>query len=239
MSATNGSPEGDELNITVAVRCRGRNEKEIKAKSSVVVNCPDVIGANEVSINTSGDIGITARMNSKTYTVDKVFGPSADQSLVFKEIADPMFHDFIKGYNCTMLVYGMTSTGKTYTMTGDEKLYDGELSEAAGIIPRVLFKLFDTLEVQESDYMVKCSFIELYNEELKDLLDDGQDSGGNNSRKLRIYDSLNSSNNVTNVNSRSSSRSNSPTVNLEAKRRIRAGALYKPKPKLASNPISI
>ncbi|CDO93442.1 unnamed protein product [Kluyveromyces dobzhanskii CBS 2104] len=234
MSAANGSSDADELNITVAVRCRGRNEKEIKAKSAVVVNCPNITGANEVSINTSGDIGITARMNSKTYTVDKVFGPSADQSLLFKEIADPMFYDFIKGYNCTMLVYGMTSTGKTYTMTGDEKLYDGELSEAAGIIPRVLFKLFDTLDVQESDYMVKCSFIELYNEELKDLLDDGQDLGNSNGRKLRIYDSVNNNSNGSSVNSRSSSRSSSPTVNSEAKKRIRAGSLYKPKPRLPS-----
>lgn len=224
MSDLNRSADSEELNITVAVRCRGRNEKEIKAKSSVVVNCPDMTGSNEVSINTSGDLGITARLNSKTYTVDKVFGPSADQSLVFKEIAEPMFFDFIKGYNCTMLVYGMTSTGKTYTMTGDEKLYDGELSEAAGIIPRVLFKLFDTLEVQENDYMVKCSFIELYNEELKDLLDDSQDSS--NARKLRIYDSVNG------TNSRSNSRSNSPTVNSEVKKRIRSGSLYKPKAKL-------
>ena len=234
MSDANQGSESEDLNITVAVRCRGRNEKEIKAKSSVVVNCPDVTGSNEVSINTSGDIGITARMNSKTYTVDKVFGPSADQSLVFKEIAEPMFYDFIKGYNCTMLVYGMTSTGKTYTMTGDEKLYDGELSEAAGIIPRVLFKLFDTLDIQESDYMVKCSFIELYNEELKDLLDDSQDSAGNN-RKLRIYDSVSNGNgngNGVNASSRSSSRSNSPTISLEAKKRVRMGALYKPKPKL-------
>lgn len=133
--------DDEELNITVAVRCRGRNEKEVKARSSVVVAVPDVTGTNEVSINTTGDTGITAQINSKTYTVDKVFGPSADQLLIFKVIAEPLFQDFIKGYNCTVLVYGMTSTGKTYTMTGDERLYDGELSEGAGIIPRVLFKL--------------------------------------------------------------------------------------------------
>lgn len=196
---------GQELNITVSVRCRGRNEREIKAKSSVVVTVPDVTGSNEVSINTTDELGITAQMNSKTYTVDKVFGPSADQSLIFKQIAEPLFDDFIKGYNCTVLVYGMTSTGKTYTMTGDERLYDGELSDAAGIIPRILFKLFDTLETQDEDYLVKCSFIELYNEELKDLLNEPQESGV--IKKLRIFDS-----NTVSSNSRNNSRNNSPNL---------------------------
>lgn len=215
-----GSRESDgaveELNITVAVRCRGRNEREIKAKSSVVVSVPDVTGSNEVSINTSGDVGIAAQINSKTYTVDEVFGPSATQSLIFHKIAEPLFADFIKGYNCTMLVYGMTSTGKTYTMTGDEKLYDGELSESAGIIPRVLFKLFENLDLQNEDYVVKCSFVELYNEELKDLLGDSQDFSSS-ARKLRIFDSstANSTISMSRDNSRKSSRNNSPRSSSE------------------------
>ncbi|SCU87605.1 LAME_0D10748g1_1 [Lachancea meyersii CBS 8951] len=198
----------EELNITVAVRCRGRNQKEVDARSSVVVALPDVTGKNEVSINTSGETGIAAQLSSKIYTVDKVFGPSADQQLVFKSIAEPLFRDFIKGYNCTVLVYGMTSTGKTYTMTGDERLYDGELSEGAGIIPRVLFKIFDALEDASSDdYMIKCSFVELYNEELKDLLDEAHDSN-NVPKKLRIFDSA--ANTSGSNGSRNSSRTNSP-----------------------------
>ncbi|CAI4059772.1 kinesin motor protein CIN8 SKDI_05G0100 [Saccharomyces kudriavzevii IFO 1802] len=207
------SVPNEELNITVAVRCRGRNEREIGMKSSVVVNVPDITGSKEVSINTTGDTGITAQMNAKRYTVDKVFGPGASQDLIFEEVAGPLFQDFIKGYNCTVLVYGMTSTGKTYTMTGDEKLYNGELNDAAGIIPRVLLKLFDTLELQQSDYVVKCSFIELYNEELKDLLDNNSNGSSNNGfdgqfmKKLRIFDSSTANN--TTSNSASSSRSNS------------------------------
>ncbi|CCD24401.1 kinesin motor protein CIN8 NDAI_0D00870 [Naumovozyma dairenensis CBS 421] len=214
-----GEQEEEELNITVAVRCRGRNEREIKLKSSVIVTVPDINGSNEVSINTTDDVGITAQMNSKTYTVDKVFGPSANQQLIFDEVAEPLFLDFIKGYNCTVLVYGMTSTGKTYTMTGDEKLYNGELSESAGIIPRILFKLFDTLEMNQEDYVVKCSFIELYNEDLKDLLNDNNNSINNsksNINKLRIFDSSTASNvNVpgSNASSRANSRNNSPRLN--------------------------
>ncbi|CEP63378.1 kinesin motor protein CIN8 LALA0_S08e01046g [Lachancea lanzarotensis] len=242
----------EELNITVAVRCRGRNQKEVEARSSVVVRVPDVTGENEVSINTSGETGIAAHLNSKTYTVDKVFGPSADQHLVFKSIAEPLFRDFLKGYNCTVLVYGMTSTGKTYTMTGDERLYDGELSQAAGIIPRVLFKVFDALEDANSDdYMIKCSFVELYNEELKDLLDEAHDSNNNVPKKLRIFDSPGNTNNG-NSGSRTNSRTNSPKIaesqyassmasNYASRRRMRMGPTMLPKsartalPKSSSN----
>ncbi|KAH7609164.1 Kinesin motor domain profile [Nakaseomyces glabratus] len=200
----------EELNILVAVRCRGRNEREIKAKSSVVVDVPDNGVTNEVSINTTDDVGIAAKMNSKTYTVDKVFGPSASQKLVYEEIAEPLFQDFIKGYNCTILVYGMTSTGKTYTMTGDEKLHNGELGDAAGIIPRVLFELFDTLEANKDDYLVKCSFVELYNEELKDLLDSTNTATNSDNKKLRIFDSNVNGTSASGSSSRSSSRNNSP-----------------------------
>lgn len=213
---------GNELNITVTVRCRGRNEREIKAKSSVVVTVPDITGSNQVSVNTTDDMGITGKMNSKTYVVDKVFGPSADQILIFKDIAEPLFQDFIKGYNCTMLVYGMTSTGKTYTMTGDERLINGQLTEMAGIIPRILFKLFETLNSRENDYIVKCSFLELYNEELKDLLCDLQETSSY--KKLRIFDS----NSANTINS-----TGSPTEcekGILSKKKIKHISLYRQHP---------
>ncbi|KAH3903322.1 related to Kinesin-like protein CIN8 [Saccharomycodes ludwigii] len=189
----NSNKNEEELNILVAVRCRSRNKREVEAKSPVVVTVPDIMGKNEVIINTSGDIGIAAQLTSKKYLVDKVFGPSADQNLIFQEIANPLFTEFVKGYNCTVLVYGMTSTGKTYTMTGDENLRNGELVDEAGIIPRILFKLFDHLksDQQNSDFIVKCSFIELYNEELKDLLayPISTTISDSNVKKLKIFDS--------------------------------------------------
>ena len=74
------------------------------------------------------------------------------------------------GYNCTIFAYGQTGTGKTYTMSGDMSNVTGLLSENAGIIPRALQSLFHQLETDDAEYSVKCSFIELYNEELRDLL---------------------------------------------------------------------
>lgn len=74
------------------------------------------------------------------------------------------------GYNCTIFAYGQTGTGKTYTMTGDLTESHGSYSDTAGIIPRVLYNLFSHLEAEGGEYTVKCSFLELYNEELRDLL---------------------------------------------------------------------
>lgn len=88
----------------------------------------------------------------------------------------------LQGYNCTIFAYGQTGTGKTYTMSGDMSETLGILSDAAGVIPRVLHSLFTKLEADEAESSVKCSFIELYNEELRDLvaIDD--------TTKLKIYD---------------------------------------------------
>src|SRR5262245_54472567 len=87
----------------------------------------------------------------------------------------------LAGYNCTIFAYGPAGTGKTYTMSGDMTDTLGILSDDAGIIPRTLYSLFQKLEDTEST--VKCSFIELYNEDLRDLL------AADDSVKLKIFES--------------------------------------------------
>ena len=88
----------------------------------------------------------------------------------------------LAGYNCTIFAYGQTGTGKTYTMSGDMTSTFGVPSDEAGIIPRILQNLFMKLELEDTENCVKVSFIELYNEELKDLLSADENA------KLKIYD---------------------------------------------------
>lgn len=97
------------------------------------------------------------------------------------QCANP-FGQMLQGYNCTIFAYGQTGTGKTYTMTGDMSETMGILSDAAGVIPRVLQSLFARIEADEAESSVKCSFIELYNEELRDLV------SVDDTTKLKIYD---------------------------------------------------
>jgi kinesin family protein 11 len=67
-------------------------------------------------------------------------------------------------------------------MSGDLSDHYGTFADTAGIIPRTLYRLFHALEADGSEYSVKVSFIELYNEELRDLL------GLEDDRKVKMYE---------------------------------------------------
>ncbi|KAG7293444.1 hypothetical protein NEMBOFW57_003495 [Staphylotrichum longicolle] len=168
--------DGEVTNINVVVRCRGRNAREVKENSAVVVKTEATKGKTvELSMGPNS-------VSDKTYNFDHVFSQAADQAIVFEEVVKPVLDEMLSGYNCTIFAYGQTGTGKTYTMSGDLSETMGMLSDNAGIIPRVLQALFNKLELDERENSVRCSFIELYNEELRDLL------SSDDSAKLKIYD---------------------------------------------------
>lgn len=173
---------GEETNIHVVVRCRGRSDREVKENSGVVVSTN---GAKGKTVELS--MGPNA-LSNKTYHFDKVFSPAADQAIIFDDVVAPILNEMLAGYNCTIFAYGQTGTGKTYTMSGDMTDTLGLLSDAAGIIPRVLYALFQKLETDEIECSVKCSFIELYNEELRDLLTRDENV------KLKIFEDSNKKN---------------------------------------------
>ncbi|KAL2864343.1 putative kinesin family protein (BimC) [Aspergillus lucknowensis] len=164
----------EDTSIHVVVRCRGRNEREVKENSGVAL-CTEGVKGKTVELS----MGPNA-VSNKTYTFDKVFSAAADQAIVYEDVVLPIVTEMLAGYNCTIFAYGQTGTGKTYTMSGDMTDTLGILSDNAGIIPRVLYSLFDKLADTES--AVKCSFIELYNEELRDLLSVEENP------KLKIYE---------------------------------------------------
>ncbi|KAI5467399.1 P-loop containing nucleoside triphosphate hydrolase protein [Mariannaea sp. PMI_226] len=169
-------PNVEETNINVVVRCRGRNEREVKESSNVVVKC-DAAKGKVVELS----MGPNA-LSNRSYNFDRVFSQAADQNMIFDDTVKPILDEMIAGYNCTIFAYGQTGTGKTYTMSGDMTETLGMLSDDAGIIPRVLYQLFNKLELEDAENTIKCSFIELYNEELRDLLSVDE------SAKLKIYD---------------------------------------------------
>ncbi|KHJ33911.1 putative kinesin-like protein bimc [Erysiphe necator] len=168
--------DDEETNINVVVRCRGRNEREVRENSGVILSTNGVKGKTlELSMGPNA-------LNNKTYNFDRVFSSAADQAMIYEDVVKPALEEMLSGYNCTIFAYGQTGTGKTYTMSGDTTEKFNLLSDDAGIIPRVLHSLFKKLEINDAEWSVKCSFIELYNEELRDLIspDDGT--------KLKIYD---------------------------------------------------
>ncbi|KAG6900878.1 hypothetical protein C0993_009996 [Termitomyces sp. T159_Od127] len=183
------SQDAAETNIQVVIRCRGRSEREIQDNSPIIVTSSGA-KSKDVSIELSAPVsslGLVTMPPVRTYPFDLVFGPEADQAMIYHEVVSPMLEEVLMGYNCTLFAYGQTGTGKTYvwlnervidahvppryTMQGDlEPTPMGNPSANAGMIPRVLFRLFHQLERSKSDFSVKISYIELYNEELRDLL---------------------------------------------------------------------
>ncbi|KAI1177354.1 P-loop containing nucleoside triphosphate hydrolase protein [Nemania sp. FL0916] len=176
-----------ETNINVVVRCRGRNEREVRENSAVVVSTEAVRGKTvQLSLGPSA-------LSNKAYSFDRVFSPAADQSMIYEDVVKPILEEMLSGYNCTIFAYGQTGTGKTYTMSGDMEDTFGLLSDAAGIIPRVLRSLFKKLDAEGTESFVKCSFIELYNEELRDLM------SVEDNAKLKIFDDASRKGHATTV----------------------------------------
>jgi len=105
------------------------------------------------------------------FTFDYVFPPKAAQADVYDKCVEPLVKSCMEGYNATVFAYGQTGSGKTYTIGGTDSA--GLLEEEYGIILRAVKQLFQIMEENKhkTDYIITVSYIEIYLEELKDLLD--------------------------------------------------------------------
>ena len=141
-----------QTSVTVAVRVRPLSSRERQEGDEECLEFHE----NQISLN------------GKSFTYDKVFREIAAQEEVFKESIEPLVAKFLEGYNSSILAYGQTGSGKTYTMgTG----IDGNLNTfSQGILPRTLKMLFDQIEGCQDDFEMFVSFIEIYNEDIIDLL---------------------------------------------------------------------
>lgn len=104
-----------ETNIQVVLRCRRRNEREITDNSPIIVTSNGA-KSKELSIESSvptSSLGIVTLPPTRTYPFDLVFGPEADQAMIYHEVVHPMLEEVLMGYNCTLFAYGQTGTGKT------------------------------------------------------------------------------------------------------------------------------
>ncbi|XP_061353443.1 kinesin-like protein KIN-5C [Gastrolobium bilobum] len=156
------------VNVQVLLRCRPFSEDELRS------NAPQVITCNEYNREVAVSQNIAGKHIDRVFTFDKVFGPSAQQKDLYEQAIIPIVNEVLEGFNCTIFAYGQTGTGKTYTMEGESKRtrsgHNGQLPTEAGVIPRAIKQIFDTLENQNAEYSVKVTFLELYNEEITDLL---------------------------------------------------------------------
>ncbi len=104
-----------ETNIQVVIRCRRRSDREVQENSPIIVSTEGARG-QAVSIETAAPVsslGVVTLPPTRTYPFDLVFGPEADQSMIYQDVVHPMLEEVLLGYNCTLFAYGQTGTGKT------------------------------------------------------------------------------------------------------------------------------
>uniref|UniRef100_A0A669AYF2 Kinesin family member 15 n=1 Tax=Oreochromis niloticus TaxID=8128 RepID=A0A669AYF2_ORENI len=129
-----------------------------------------------LSVTSPNTIRLLSKPEPRTFTYDHVADMDTTQDAVFSSVAKNIVESCMNGYNGTIFAYGQTGSGKTFTMLGPSEL-DNFTDDLRGVIPRSFEYLFFLInrEVERSSqsksFLCKCSFIEIYNEQIYDLLD--------------------------------------------------------------------
>ncbi|KAG6408884.1 hypothetical protein SASPL_131910 [Salvia splendens] len=112
------------------------------------------------------------------FMFDHVACEGIDQETLFRMVGLPMVENCLSGYNSCMFAYGQTGSGKTHTMLGEIDDLEVKPSTNRGMTPRIFEFLFARIRAEEESrrdeqlkYICKCSFLEIYNEQITDLLD--------------------------------------------------------------------
>uniref|UniRef100_A0A6A7FU56 Kinesin-like protein Klp98A isoform X2 n=1 Tax=Hirondellea gigas TaxID=1518452 RepID=A0A6A7FU56_9CRUS len=152
-----------ESNIKVAIRVRPLNERE----KALGASCCIQIEGNKTRVFLPQDKSL-----SKEFTYDHSYWSCneddahyATQEVLYRDIGSKVVSRSVEGYNACVLAYGQTGSGKTHTMTGS--------AQEPGLIPRICENLFAVMQRGEVDgvtYKVEVSYLEIYNEKIRDLL---------------------------------------------------------------------
>ncbi|CBI26728.3 unnamed protein product, partial [Vitis vinifera] len=165
-------PEPDPT-VKVVVRIRPVNEHEREGERTVKKLSSDTLSVGD-----------------RKFMFDSVLDSSSKQEDIFQLVGVPLVKDALAGYNTSILSYGQTGSGKTYTMWGPPSaMVEGQSTTShLGIVPRIFQMLFAEIQKEQENfvgkqinYQCRCSFLEIYNEQIGDLLDPTQ-------RNLEIKD---------------------------------------------------
>ncbi|KAJ5630889.1 uncharacterized protein N7484_010989 [Penicillium longicatenatum] len=154
-----------ELKGNIRVFCRVRPSLNNEPASMIApMQYPDEFeDAKEINVlgpEEKSSLGTISRKNN-TFSFDRVFGPSTQNAEVFDEISQ-LVQSALDGYNVCIFCYGQTGSGKTHTMSSRD-----------GMIPRAVHQIYETaqgLEEKGWRYKMEGNFVEVYNENLNDLL---------------------------------------------------------------------
>nr|XP_022291118.1 kinesin-like protein KIF25 [Crassostrea virginica] len=165
-----------ELRGNIRVHCRIRPLMEFDCGNEDSSSLGKPGTRSEVVVHFVDDENVccqTAKHN-KVFEYERVFDPTASQNEMFDEV-QPMLTSLLDGYNICIMAYGQTGSGKTHTMLGSHKNEDYNPSRDPhrdeGVIPRAARELFRLIsEKQTGTHKVEVSVLEIYNNDIRDLL---------------------------------------------------------------------
>jgi len=153
-------------NIKVCLRIRPMNLQE---KGRNDMNCIEPVSSNQLIF--------TNKNMRRSYTYNLVFGPETTQEDIFYNCSiNKLIDSALDGYSVTIFAYGQTGSGKTYTIMGrDDSINEKILSndKYSGIMPKSINYIWNTVGSRQEKYYIKVSFLEIYNEQINDLLNIG------------------------------------------------------------------
>lgn len=159
--ATANPPGGSKTeNVTVTVRIRPFSSSELKVAGGPTEVW--TVGDTGSSIAYTDDYAVQARRVAVDYNYDHALTGS-DNELIYNTSVKNLVQSAMEGYNGTVFAYGQTSSGKTYTMSGNEN--------QPGITPRAVEDVFKYIrENSDREFLLRVSYLEIYNESIRDLL---------------------------------------------------------------------
>eukprot|EP01102_Stenamoeba_stenopodia_P009486 TRINITY_DN279_c0_g1_i1.p1 TRINITY_DN279_c0_g1~~TRINITY_DN279_c0_g1_i1.p1 ORF type:complete len:697 (-),score=174.81 TRINITY_DN279_c0_g1_i1:103-2193(-) len=219
MAATPVSPVPNNTAVTqnISVFCRFRPEDDLEREK----------GGEQCAFFEEDDVTVTLKVLDKNkntsnqnkelryqFSYDRVFAPYATQEEIYLNTSAPIIQSFLNGVNGAVIAYGQTGAGKTFTMFGpgfdDPRNIEGPQTHLRGIIPRLMEDLFANLP---EGSLINASYVEIYNENLRDLLADSE-----RRKRSSSTTSLGSLSSTSSSSSSSSSMSiSSPTQSLPLK----------------------
>ncbi|RHZ77393.1 hypothetical protein Glove_180g75 [Diversispora epigaea] len=164
------NPISESTSVKVVLRIRPLTAEDLK-------KLPSRFQKNILSLSSFSPNQVTVQAEKKlNFTFDHVFGTETLQKEIYDHSIKNVVDKFLEGFNVTILAYGQTSSGKTHTMGTSDNL--SLPTESRGIIPRsieTLFTYINSAQYKNRKYVMKVSFVEIYNEDLIDLLAEGDE----------------------------------------------------------------
>lgn len=146
--------------VKVVVRCRPMSEREKYLNCRAVVTINRTLGQCFIQKMDRGS------EPPKQFTFDGAYFEEHSTEQIYNEIAYPLVEGVTVGYNGTIFAYGQTASGKSFTMQGIR-----DPPTQRGIIPRAFEHIFESIQCAENTkFLVRVSYLEIYNEEIRDLL---------------------------------------------------------------------